>query len=932
MLTRDALRLWILVATLTCAAHAQVSVSIQQPYFGFSPIPGESLRVFGVVTGGTSNQLTWMVTSTTGGASVTSITRSAAPNLPGNYVDITLGSVGATCTVSGTAGTNYVLSSNANVVLTATSVDNPSVSASAIINICNPPHTIHIMGSYETLFAAQQDELEAKVWGLINKNVTWSVQQPADSDATLSDTTHNTLAFSATKPGRYTFTATSVADASISATIVRYVSGVPYPGMTPLHTIPVDCSIDPALTGTTYDIGPGKTYATIGAALAVANVSSTQQNPTDQNYLPPGTTFRVWNVDTTGTAPTRYHEYVLLAGQGTVTQPIRMLGCANSFGYLPIMDMQDAVSVPNNTAATPYTSYGTGNQSYYQIGLNNFGHTYSSYPDFPGQTYFGIEGFSFRNGWSDDGEPLQSGGTDHAPAITPSFYPPASTTEYPVGSNLANIHIFTGDQVSIRGNDLQNGTFGILADFNGNEDWGGFAGDINIEGNAASNGGDWSTGTHEMYIQGFRQRVWNNWFGAQRPFNNGILLKIRGVDNTISYNSFQNGSQARVVDLVDNTDSPNFMDMNSYLYLYYQTAGSPLYTPDMVSAGQEAWLHDSLYGNSFNMATGPQPPQSISLIHYFLDQAGADDHSSFPYRRGQLNFYDNTIALGSNVTTRIFDTYQGGDRIRAQWPTINVFNNAIFVNPLNTVQGQSFIWSSLRSDFLNVGRNWINTRWGTNDQNCLLNDGSCFATGWSSSVATTSPYMDASNLPAHLTDFLNVIVGPNTLPFNALNLTPTEAGGLIGAATPAASLPAELSTRPVRFQKSTTNYALQPRADLTTIGAFDYNSNAPQIISIALPTMSASVLLGYTNMPPVTCYYDDGTSQTCSYASNAYTWSVSNSSVLSVSSTGVVTGLGAGSALVTATINGMSSSQAVTVRPLVPMFTGNFKIVGVRVN
>lgn len=920
---------WVAALLGVPLAQAQVAVSIQQPYYGFALIPSEQIRVFGVVTNGTTNKITWAVTSTSGGADAT-LTPSVSPNVPGNYVDVQLNDVGSTCSIHGSSPSTYTVDSKAEFVVTATSVDDATKSESVTFNVCTPPHTVNIGGSYETLFSGQQDELEAKVWGLTNKDVTWTVTQPSGGDATLSDLTHATLAFSAITPGRYTFTACSVADTAQCASTMRYVSGVTYPGMTPSHTIPVDCSIDPQLTGRTYDIGSGKPYATIGAALAVANTSASQPNSANGNWVPPGTTFRLWNTDTTGINPSSFHEYLVFAGQGTFDQPDRLMGCADQHGHLPVLSMTNAVSVPNNQDATAYIAYGTGNVPYYQIAFFNNGNSYASYPNFGGATYWNIEGIAFRDGWSDDGDPLASGSTDHTPATTPAFYPPTSTTKYPVGPAVACIRVYAGDHMSFRGNDLQDCAFGILGDFNSNSDWGGFFGDVNVEGNALTHYGDYSIGTHGMYLQGFRQRIWNNWWGPAKSLNNGILLKIRGVNNTVSYNSFQNGTQARVVDFVDDTDSANFVDMNSYLYGYYQTAGSPLYSPDLVSGAQEAWLHDYVYGNSFNMAVGPQPPISTNLIHYFLDQAGGSDQSSFPYRRGFLNFYYNTVALGSNVATTLFDTSEGGsDRIRTQWPTINNFNNAVYVNQFNVPAAQDFTWSALRSDFLIFGGDWINQRWGTNNQTCVATNGSCFGTGWSTNVFPASPYMDAANLPAHLTNFAGLTVGPDTEPFNSLNLTPTQSGGLIGAAT--ALLPVELTSHPARFMKSATSYALLPRTDATTIGAFDYNPNPPQIISISLPTMSASVLLGYTDRPPVTCYYDDGTSQTCSYAFNAFTWSVSNSSVLSVSSTGVVTGLAAGSASVTATINGMSSSQAVTVKPLVPMFIGNFKIVGARV-
>ena len=132
----------------------------------------------------------------------------------------------------------------------------------------------------------------------------------------------------------------------------------------------------------------------------------------------------------------------------------------------------------------------------------------------------------------------------------------------------------------------------------------------------------------------------------------------------------------------------------------------------------------------------------------------------------------------------------------------------------------------------------------------------------------------------------------------------------------------------MRYKKSTTSYELQPRTDLTTIGAYDFNPNPPQVIGISLSPASATVLIGFSETPTVTCAYDDGSFSSCPYAASAYTWSVSSGGGLSVTSAGLVTGTGVGSASVTATVNGMSGSQAVTVNPLIPKYSGNIHLSG----
>jgi hypothetical protein len=75
-----------------------------------------------------------------------------------------------------------------------------------------------------------------------------------------------------------------------------------------------------------YEIGPGKPYATLGAA--------------PWTGLGPGDTVNIyWQ-------PTAYHEKLLLACRGTATQPITIQGVPGPQGQLPVIDGQDATTSP----------------------------------------------------------------------------------------------------------------------------------------------------------------------------------------------------------------------------------------------------------------------------------------------------------------------------------------------------------------------------------------------------------------------------------------------------------------------------------------------------------------------------------------------------------------------------------------------------------
>lgn len=858
------------VALLCIPLTAQVSVSInvpliggQQtaPIYGWNLIPGATRRIFGTSTGGATNTLTWAVTSTAGGASAT-LVASTAPNQSGNYVDLTLGAGGANCTFTGASGT-FGVTSTAQVVLTATSVDDVTKTASTAIDVCSPTVAVYASPFNSTLYQGQQEDVQSSVWGTVDKAVTWAIAtQPAGGNGILSDTAMRDVVFSATVTGEYDISVTSVADPTKNAHVMFYVTPNPLPAYayTPNHTRPVDCSVDPALTGGTYDVGFGKPYATIKAVndFGIAHFAST--NGTVR--WPAGSTIRLFNTDLSGTAPSRFPEYMMMDGSGTYSQPVRIVGCPDASGNLPVMD---------GVNATAYTTLdGASNLSgTYQIGIRTPPpNQFHVYPFALQPQFILVEGLAFRNAYPGLGTYTPSGGT------TAVAWPSIESCIRP----------FAVSHVTMRGNDMQDCAEGTLADFNGNNNaWAGLYSDIDIEGNYYNNLGNTGGSVHEVYTQGWRQVIQGNYFGALKSTSSGGLLKMRGVDDVVRYNIFTNSYNTRMLDMVEAQDSTVYMSFKGYLYNsaqgdFHNTYPADAYTADLLATAEEAYHSAYVYGNKFNFVSA-QPPSSASAIHFYGDQAGYTDSNLIPIPRvGTLYAYSNSIYHPGGASTNVIDTQLNGDNNkRAEWPSVAFSNNAVYVGPLDYAGGKSFVWTTLRSDFDTFTTNYISSYWGTNTQTCTNNSlGACNSAGWTWKTETTQ-YLDGLNLPAHISGFANVTIGGTAAPFDNVDMLPPSGSPLNGAAT---ALPAAMASLPVRFQKSAINFTVMPRTLATsTLGAMDGSA-------VAVPTLTFAAISAQTyGVAPFTV-------SATSASSGAVTYSVGSGPATVSGNTVTITAIG----------------------------------------
>jgi len=93
-------------------------------------------------------------------------------------------------------------------------------------------------------------------------------------------------------------------------------------------------------------------------------------------------------------------------------------------------------------------------------------------------------------------------------------------------------------------------------------------------------------------------------------------------------------------------------------------------------------------------------------------------------------------------------------------------------------------------------------------------------------------------------------------------------------------------------------------------GSTTVTVSAATVSSITVTPANPTVGKGTEVQLTATCNLSDGTTQDCT---NQVSWISGNNSIATVSSQGLVTGVGAGSTTITWTLNGVSGSTTVTV-------------------
>jgi hypothetical protein len=732
------------------ASSAQISISITQPTYGFNVLPGSVRRIFATVMNGKTNAVAWSVT---GGAKLSSNT--------GNWVDVMAPETGSRCAIQGEE--KYTVASATQFVLTARSQESPSQASSITINVCKPAVQVHVVPFYTTVYAGQKADVQAFVWGAVNRNVSWAITaQPNKGDGMLTDTVNEDAAFSATAPGRYTLTATSVADGSKRETAIIYVTGhaMPYE-VTPSKTMPVDCTVDPALSGKTYDVGPSQNYKTI------------QSVPWES--LTAGSTVRIHNEDPAGTSPTTYHEYFQVMSHAKRDQPVRVCGVPDSHGNLPVVDADNA------TGRSTVSKYAAG---YTVVGIGTTGWAGSYKENWTGSQYLILEGIKIQNA---------------KPPYT--FTSPAGATGTPWIGAAACIRQFAGMDTVVRGIDAYNCGNGFFADFNSGQGFAAIA-DTLYEGNHLhSNGVTGSSSFHQFYVQGWNELIQFNIVDEYQVGAHGSNFKGRGFPEIIRYNHFGDGA-LRQLDLVDNEDAYHYTifegNLDGGAHSFHALYPADEYTPDLLAAAVEAHHADYVYGNTFVNST------SMFVFHYSTDHGFLEDD-----RLGTLWFYNNSFYEQATKYNGwfLFDTSGGGgggNNFREiEWPQIQVLNNVIW---MDSPTKPYFYWNVLTTQFTTFGKNAINAGWGT---------GSSVGgakSGWSAN-ASPHAYQGASNSAG--AKGISNLMQVATAPFDLATFAPHSV--LAGAGSP---LPDDWPRLPVRFEYG-PSAIVKVRKQPLTIGAME---------------------------------------------------------------------------------------------------------------
>jgi len=749
------------------SAASAVGISISQPVAGFNVLPGSVRRIFAQVANGASNQVTWTVKSGSAQVSANS----------GSWVDITAGSSGSSCQFSNAGQRVY---SATQFTIEATSVDDGSKKADVTFSVCNPAVQVSTIPAYRTLYANQTADVQSLVVGSVNDAVQWSItSQPTGGDGRLADSTSRDTVFSATAPGRYTLTATSVANSGQTASSILYVTGhsMPY-RVTPNLTEPVDCSVDPALLGNTYDVGPSQTYRKL--------------RDLPLNNLLNGSTIRLHNEDTTGSNPTTFNEYVQISQHAAPDQPVRLCGLPDSAGNLPILDAANAIGRSDTTASA------AGN------GLITVGGSTSgaAWPSFNGAQNILIEGLHLRNARAGVAYTTPAGGS--------------ATWQ----SSAACIRVGDGHNITLIGDEMDSCSNGAASLWNGTT-WGGSSLNHLWEGNYVhGNGTAGSSSNHQMDLQAWGQVVQFNRIDRIAAGTAGANLKSRGIQDVIRYNYFGDGA-ARDLDLVDVGSAAQFMSFGDFFQNNAAPTGAT-YSMDQLAAWQEAWNSHFAYGNIYLNSTSTAP------IHFAYDQSGAE-----AARKGNLYWYNNTFyeTLCSTCSGKLFtmfDTSAGGGSFlpQTEFQTVQAFNNILW---MDSTSQPTFQWNNFDA-FIGVGGgNILPAAWGANTMSGRPGD------GWDA-TGNAAAYQNAGSLSLHITGFsASSIQTVSSLPFEKTSWT------LANASPETTNVPSEVCSMPTRFAYlPSLGYAIARPAP-PNIGATDTSAQTAAVINLVGGTRQPGV-------------------------------------------------------------------------------------------
>lgn len=290
-------------------------------------------------------------------------------------------------------------------------------------------------------------------------------------------------------------------------------------------------TVRPASTGTggsTYEIGPGKTYTTLGGL--------------DWSTLGPGDLVKIYYAT--------YAEKIAITRRGTAASPIRILGIADGSGNLPIITGLSATTNSQFVIGTTFEDLSLIHVG--KLSADAAGHQAG---------YVTIEGLD-----------LEFTSQENSPAT----YTRAAGGGGTYQSGASAVYFGRGDHITVLNCDLHdnsNGMFGAS-----NEDTTRELQDITVEGNYFHGNG--TTGSfleHHAYLECQRVTYQYNRFGPQRAGALGTAIKDRSAGTTIRYNYIDGGAARIDLPEAQNSFAVTFVDpayRTTYIYGNVITTGS----------------------------------------------------------------------------------------------------------------------------------------------------------------------------------------------------------------------------------------------------------------------------------------------------------------------------------------------------------------------
>ncbi len=433
----------------------------------------------------------------------------------------------------------------------------------------------------------------------------------------------------------------------------------PSPTPSPLPTPnvqPAPADGAPGGAGTTYHVGPGQSLATLG------EVPWFKLKAGDTVYI--------------HYQPTPYYEKILISGQGTPSQWIRVLGVPDPVsGALPIISGNNAVTSKNNH----YHWQDLGGNGIQWSGVVQIA-VHADGPDDPGgaaqlPSYIEIANLQVQDGY----QTYSFTGENGAKAKYDIF--------------AACIYARSAQHILVRNNILTNCGLGFYnwtgdGSNGGKTWWDGVQVDTVLRDNYFYNNGVVNNySEHQTYTESDGTIIEGNYYGAPRTGMLGSQLKDRSAGTIVRYNYIEQSPAGWDLDLVEPEESWNVLAAKPYFkqtFVYGNiVVNKGVFNPDYVH-----WNED----------------------HYFGNKGKAEVTGS------KLFFYHNTVVTVANqsdiyggITSLFNNEYGGFDCKPGSLPgVIDVRNNMFAVLPRTAGAAPStYQFGYCGSENFVFGTNWV---------------------------------------------------------------------------------------------------------------------------------------------------------------------------------------------------------------------------------